>query len=88
MLSLINIFVVYFICLSASFTTCSTGRSGCSFRICITTFCVGAGEKPSIVRALTASSFTRRQLPLLSRRGQGWSDQQSPAPQSYPSGPR
>ena len=34
----------------------STGVSGASFTICMTTFCVGAGEKPSTVKACTASS--------------------------------
>ena len=48
----------YFICFSASFTTSSTGAEGLSFSICTTTFCDGAGAKPSIVSAPTASSLT------------------------------
>ena len=50
--------LTYLICFNASFTTCSTGRSGCALRISTTTLADGAGEKPSMVRALTASSFT------------------------------
>ena len=34
----------------------STGRLGSSFTICITTFCVGTGEKPNTAKACTASS--------------------------------
>ena len=48
----------YFISFKACFTTCSTGSSGCSSRIATTTFADGAGENPSMVSALTASSFT------------------------------
>ena len=47
----------YLIIFNANFTTCSTGRSGCSARILTTTFADGAGEKPNIVNALTASSL-------------------------------
>ena len=38
--------------------TCSTGKSGDSFRIALTTFCVGKGANPSIVSAAMASSRT------------------------------
>lgn len=48
----------YFILLNASFTTISTARSGFSLKIWVTTFADGAGEKPSMVRAETASSLT------------------------------
>ena len=51
------LFRFYLIIFNANFTTCSTGRSGCSVRILTTTFADGAGEKPSIVNALTASSL-------------------------------
>ena len=50
--------LVYLICFSASFTTCSTGSVASSVRIAVTTFAVGAGEKPSMVSAATASSRT------------------------------
>ena len=50
----------YFICFRASFTTCSTGRSGCSCKMAETTLADGAGEKPSMVRAPMASSRTTR----------------------------
>ena len=50
--------LIYLICFNAIFTTCSTGRSGCSFKMAITTLADGAGEKPSMVSAPTASSFT------------------------------
>ena len=49
---------LYFICFNANFTTCSTGNSGCSVNIETTTLADGAGEKPNIVSAPTASSFT------------------------------
>ena len=48
----------YFICFNASFTTCSTGKSGASLNIAVTIFAEGAGENPNIVSAPTASSFT------------------------------
>ena len=48
----------YLMRLSANFTTCSTGIESLSFRIDSTTFALGAGEKPNIVSALTASSRT------------------------------
>ena len=48
----------HLICLRASFTTVSTGASGCSCKMASTTFCEGAGANPSIVSADTASSFT------------------------------
>ena len=38
--------------------TCSTAIVGSAARICDTTFALGAGEKPSIVSACTASSLT------------------------------
>ncbi len=50
-------FAFYLIIFNANLTTCSTGRSGCSARILTTTFADGAGEKPNIVNALTASSL-------------------------------
>ena len=48
----------HLICLSANFTTCSTGRSGFEVKMSETTFAEGAGENPNMVKAPTASSFT------------------------------
>ena len=49
---------LYLMSFSACLTTCSTGNVGCSVRIDWTTLADGAGENPSIVSALTASSRT------------------------------
>lgn len=51
-------FLYYFMRFNASLTTCSTGMAAFSSSNALTTLAEGAGEKPSMVRADTASSMT------------------------------
>ena len=51
-------FMRYFMRFNASLTTCSTGIAAFSSSNALTTLAEGAGEKPSMVRADTASSMT------------------------------
>lgn len=56
--SFLYFFMRYFMRFNASLTTCSTGMAAFSSSNALTTLAEGAGEKPSMVRAETASSMT------------------------------